>query len=111
MTSSLASFTLNYLSSSFVLRLYGLCFRHYENLGMSDVTNNCFAESENLALARDSGGPKSSHKLHISLDAINNHMENVYLFIKIACACPKTQIPPAFVSNLCLDITLLKIMT
>ena len=42
---------------------------------MGDATNNNFTELEDSALARDAGGPKSSHKLHMSFDAINNHME------------------------------------
>ena len=45
---------------------------------MADVTNNNFVESENSALARDAGIPKSSHKSHVSLDAINNHMAKRY---------------------------------
>ena len=45
---------------------------------MGDVTNNNFTESENSALARDAGGPKSSHKLHMSFDAINNLMAKRY---------------------------------
>ena len=41
---------------------------------MGSIINNNFTELENSALDRDVGGPKSSHKLHMSFDAINNHM-------------------------------------
>ena len=47
---------------------------------MGDVTNNCFTESENSALARDPGGPKSSLKPHVSFDATNNHVERRCFF-------------------------------
>ena len=45
---------------------------------MGDVTNNNFTESENSVLSRDAGGPKFSHKMHMSFDAINNHVSKMY---------------------------------
>ena len=79
-THAISSFTRSYITTSFVPKLRKTSFRHFKHLGMGDVTNNYFAESENSALARDPGGPKSSHKLHVSYDAINNHMERRCVF-------------------------------
>jgi len=40
---------------------------------MGYVDNNCFSESENSALSRDTNGPKSNHSLHVSGDTIVMH--------------------------------------
>lgn len=62
-----------YLLGSFYPSLDRLCFRHYMHLGMGFIDNNCFTESENSALSRDTSGPKSNHKLHVAGDAIMMH--------------------------------------
>ena len=79
---AMSSFTRYCITTSFVPKLRKTSFRHFKHLGMGDITNNSFTESENSALARDPGGPKSSHKLHVSYDVINNHMERRSVFLQ-----------------------------
>ena len=70
MNPNLVLFTRNYLCGSFQLSLHRLCFRHFFHKGMVLIDNNFFRESENSALSRDSSGPKSNHRLHVSGGAI-----------------------------------------
>ena len=42
---------------------------------MGHVDNNCFSKSENLALARNTGGPKPNHKLHVASDTTINYFK------------------------------------
>ena len=72
---SLITFTRTYAFGSFFPKLQYLCFRQCMHLRMGHIDHNCFAESENSALSRDSAGPKSNHKLHIAADATINHIK------------------------------------
>ena len=81
--SNLACFTREFTLKSFEQTLEKLCFRHYMHNGMGDITNNCFTEGENRALARDPSGPKSNFSLHISCDAINGHLLRRYSLVKL----------------------------
>ena len=81
--SNLACFTREFILKSFEPTLEKLCFRHYMHNGMGDITNNCFTEGENGALARDSSGPKSNFSLCISCDAINGHLLRRYSLVKL----------------------------
>ena len=70
---NLIIFTKTCLSGSFFPSLHRLCFRNFIHLQMGFIDNNCFAESENSALSRDTNGPRSNHRLHVSCDMIIGH--------------------------------------
>ena len=70
---SLIIFTKKHITGSFSPKMKHLCFRHCMRMRMGHADNNCFNESENSALARDTAGPKSSNKLHVAADATTSH--------------------------------------
>ena len=72
--SSLACFTRDCILMSFEPQLCCLSFRHCKNSSMGHFDHCCFTESENSAVARDYGGPKSSCSLHVVCDTMDNHM-------------------------------------
>ena len=75
MCSKVLDFTSEFLTTSFEHRLPRLSHRHFMFKFMGWVSDNCFTESENSAIARDTFGPKPSHKLHISADTTLQHTD------------------------------------
>ena len=73
--SNLACFTRSYLTKTFEPALEWLYCRYYKHRGMGCISNNCFVEGDNGALARDPNGPKSGFSLHASCNSINAHLE------------------------------------
>ena len=69
-SNNLILLTRNCMLGSFLPQLHRLCFRHCKNQKAGFIDNNFFSESENSALSRDSLGPRSNHKLHVSCDTI-----------------------------------------
>ena len=77
--SSLIIFTRKHITGSFFPKMKELCFRHHMSMRIGHVDNNCFSESENSDLTRDTAGPKQNHKLHVATDATTNHMKKVFI--------------------------------
>ena len=77
-SSTLISFTRNYITASFLPMLPKLSFHHYMHKGMGMIDHNCFRESENSVLSRDPAGPKPNNKLHVACDEIINGAINIW---------------------------------
>ena len=74
-SAALLDFTRTFIKDSFAPVLPLLCFRGYTDIYCGDVNENCFVESDNSSLKRDSAGPTANAKLAMSAHAIKTHTD------------------------------------
>lgn len=72
---SLVTATRKFIRESFKPYLPLLCQRHFNDIYCGNVNENCFTESDNASMKKDSMGPEANSQLHISTSAIVGHTE------------------------------------
>jgi len=72
---SLITATRQFIRESFKPYLPLLCQRHFNDIYCGNTNENCFTESDNASMKKDSMGPKSNSRLHCSTSAIVGHTE------------------------------------
>ena len=69
-SSGLLDFTAKFIRTTFEDLLPSIAHHNFMYKYCGWVSDNCFTESENSTLARDTFGPKPTNKLHVSGDKI-----------------------------------------
>lgn len=80
---NLIKWTEEFLTTKLIIYLPKLCYRYSKAYLMGGVGDNCFTESENSTLSRDSCGPKPLYKVHSSTEKIKNHTDGRMKRIRI----------------------------
>lgn len=78
----LLDFTMSFLTTKFENKLTLLCNRHFMYSYSGNVSDNCFTESENSRLGRDSMGPKPAYELSTSVGAIIQNTDEAMRLLK-----------------------------
>ncbi len=73
LTKALVTYTAQFLRESFQPLLRLLCQCYYQDVFCGDVNANCFVESDNASLKKDSMKPNANSKLYVSCKNICDH--------------------------------------